>query len=193
MCAQPVPELRTVPPAEQFEWRKHLPEAFSDPLAVLEADHACQLALCDVLERLVHNPRHGADEREIAAVLDYFCHGLPLHIADEEEDLFPLMRRRAAAGDDIEHIVELLHREHQADRRLNDQLCGDIACLATGRAFADPSRFLMSAFTFAKTQRRHLAWENTVVLKQARKCLTFADQAELGRRMADRRGLATSD
>jgi len=190
MCAL---KASTSGPDARFARTSHAPEAFRHPIAVIEADHAQQLALCDVLDRLLHNPRHGAAAEEMEAVRDYLRQDLPLHIADEEEDLFPLMRRRAAAGDDIEHIFELLHQEHQTDRRLKDELCSDVECLVSGHAFADPARFLMSAYTFAETQRRHLAWENTVVLKRARKCLTKADQTELGQRMAKRRGLEVPD
>lgn len=167
----------------------HTPEAFRDPIAVIEVDHAQQLAVCGVLDRLVRNPRHGADGQEIAAVHDYLRNHLPLHIADEEEDLFPLMRQCATADNDLEQILSQLYLEHQTDRRLNDDLCGDIECLIDGHAFADPSRFLMNAFAFSETQRRHLAWENAVVVTRARKCLCNADRAELGRCMAKRRGL----
>ncbi|MHA1600403.1 MAG: hemerythrin domain-containing protein [Alphaproteobacteria bacterium] len=180
-------------PDTLFTRISHAPEAFRHPIAVIEADHVQQLALCDVLDRLLHNPRHGATAEEMAAVRDYLHHDLILHIADEEEDLFPIMRRHAAAGDDIEHIFELLQQEHQTDRCLNDELCGHVECLVSGHAFADPARFLMSVFTFAETQRRHLAWENTVVLKRARKYLSKTDQAELGQRMAKRRSIAVPD
>lgn len=171
----------------------HEPAAFRDPIAVLEADHAQVLALCDVLDRLQRNPRHGADPAEVAAVHNYLQDHLSSHIADEEEDLFPLLRGTAAAGDDIDRILGLLHAEHETDRRLNHDLCGDLERLVGGRAFTDPARFLMTLTIFAETQRRHLAWENTVVLARARKHLKDADRVELGRRMAQRRGLVPPD
>lgn len=172
----------------RFEWRRPTPDDFKRPIAVIEADHAYQLAICDVLDRLVHNPRHGAEEAEIAAVHEYLCTGLPMHMADEEEDLFPLLRKHAGGDDGLEQILGQLHLEHRTDGRLIDDLCRDIECLIGGQAFADPARFLMTAFAFSETQRRHLAWENAVVLSRARKFLTKADRAELGRRMARRRG-----
>lgn len=175
-------------PGARFARTSHAPEAFFDPIAVIEADHAQQFAVCDVLDRLVHNPRHGADADEIAAVRDYLRTHLPLHIADEEEDLFPLMRQCATVDDDLEQILGQLYLEHQTDRRLNDDLCNDIECLIDGHAFADPARFLMNAFVFSETQRRHLAWENAVVVARARKYLCKADRAKLGRSMAKRRG-----
>ncbi len=193
MSAQARPGTDSASPGARFEWRRPTPEDFKRPIAVIEADHAYQLAICDVLNRLLHNPRHGADEQEIAAVREYLCSCLPLHIADEEEDLFPLLRKHAGAEDGLEQILGQLHLEHRTDRHLIDDLCTDIGCLIGGQAFADPARFLMTAFAFSETQRRHLAWENAVVMSRARKCLTKADLAELGRRMAKRRGFDLPD
>lgn len=190
MCAQARPKTGPASPDVTFTWRQHAPEDFKRPITVIETDHAIQLAICDVLDRIIQNPRHGAGEQEIKTMREYLCTHLPLHIADEEEDLFPLLRQCASADDELEQILGQLHREHHMDQRLDDDLCRDLKCLIDGNAFADPVRFLMTAFAFGETQRRHLAWENAVVVSRARKYLTKADQAELGRRMAKRRGIA---
>jgi hemerythrin-like domain-containing protein len=190
MCAQAKPKTDPASPDVTFTWRQHEPEDFTRPIAVIESDHAIQLAICDVLDRIIQNPRHGAGEQEVATVHEYLCTQMPHHIADEEEDLFPLLRQRGAADDELEKILGQLHREHHMDRRLDDDLCRDLNCLIGGQPFADPVRFLMTAFAFGETQRRHLAWENAVVVSRARKYLTKADKAELGRRMAKRRGIA---
>ncbi len=59
--------------------------------------------------------------------------------------------------------------------------------IANGGEPADREAFPHDARAFAIFQRRHLGWENGTVLPLARKRLTDADQAELGRRMAARR------
>ena len=61
------------------------------------------------------------------------------------------------------------------------------AARAAGRQPADAVEFGHAARAFSVFQRRHLAWENGTVLPLARKRLTAADQADMGRRMADRR------
>ena len=119
----------------------------------------------------------------------YLGHDYPMHIADEEADLFPLLRRRCPPCDRIEEIFELLCREHLTDARLNTALTEDLEPLIAGRAFNDPARVLMNLFAFVETQRRHLAWENAVILPRARAYLTPADCVELGRRLAARRGI----
>lgn len=49
--------------------------------------------------------------------------------------------------------------------------------------------FCTLARGFARSQRRHLGWENGTVLPLAEKRLTDEDQAAPGRSMAKRRGL----
>lgn len=165
------------------------PAAFRAPLDFLAAEHTRQLAICDVLDRLVHNPRSGADHAELEAVRDYLVRDLPMHIDDEGWDLFPMLQRRCPVTDDVGEMLELLHKEHEADRELQRELVLNLESLIGGRAFDDPARFFMNAFAFSETQRRHLAWENTVILTRARRHLTEEDCAELGRRMAARRGI----
>ena len=53
--------------------------------------------------------------------------------------------------------------------------------------------FVHEARTFGVLQRRHLAWENGTILPLARKRLNKHDLAELGRKMAARRGLSFPD
>jgi hemerythrin-like domain-containing protein len=171
----------------------HAPEAFRAPIDLIAADHERQLVVCGVMERLVHNPRHGAQRRVIEAVRTYLARDLPLHVADEEEDLFPLLRRRCPSGDRIDEIFDILCGEHDADARLNNDVSEDLEALIGGRALGDPARFLINLFAFSQTQRRHLAWENAVILPRARAYLTATDTLELGRRMARRRGMVIHD
>lgn len=162
---------------------------FLDPIEFIVAEHERQLAVCGVMDRLLLNPRHGADRAEIKAVRDYLQQDFPMHIADEEGDLFPLLQCRCPRGDNIQEVFDLLLREHETDRDLNRQVSDDLEVLIAGRAFTDPARFLMGLCVYSETQRRHLAWENAVVLPRARKHLTEEDCFKLGYNMAARRGL----
>lgn len=163
-------------------------ESFGAPIDFIAIEHEHQLAVCAVLDRLLRNPRHGAQPATVETIRDYLLHDLPMHIADEEEDLFPLLRRRCPESDDVEGIFAILHQEHKIDGRLNKVVSDDLEFIVSGRAFLDPARFLMNLFAFVETQRRHLAWENSVVLPRARRYLTIEDCTSLGRRMAARRG-----
>ena len=175
---------------EAFTSSQQDPRTFLAPLDILEGDHARQHAVCELLDQLVRNPRHAAARRELEVVRDYLVCEMPLHVADEEEDLFPLLRRRCPKTDDVGEIFDLLQREHDIDWTLHRALVQNLDALIAGAALADPTQFIANATAFAETQRRHLAWENAVILPRARRHLSAEDQAELGARMAARRGLA---
>ena len=177
----------------RFEVSAIEPAALRSPLNFLSAEHARQIAICDVLDRLVRSPRGGADRAELEAVHAYLIRDLPLHIDDEDWDLFPLLRRRCPMTLEVEQMFQLLHNEHETDRELQAELVLNLEHLIKHEAFDDPARFFMNAFAFSQTQRRHLAWENQVVLTRAWRHLTEDDHMELGRRMAARRGITLSD
>ncbi|MDJ0949222.1 MAG: hemerythrin domain-containing protein [Alphaproteobacteria bacterium] len=168
------------------------PRDFLDPLEFLLADHHRQRSLCDTLDALAEGPVDGDTPATVEAVLSYLIEVMPLHIADEEEDLFPLLARRSRPTDGFDDIVTVLRAEHQADEELFEPVIDAI------RRLTDPespvrSRHIRPVPAFAEAQRRHLAWENAVVLPLARKRLAAADLVDLGRAMAARRGLAYPD
>ena len=76
-----------------------LPESapgFDRPIAVLKHCHDRIRKQLATLEKLLaHLPRHGADEQArqaAAAVMKYFDQAAPLHHADEEQNLLPMLR-----------------------------------------------------------------------------------------------------
>lgn len=169
------------------------PEVFRAPLDFIVAEHGRQLAVCTVIERLRHNPRHGAQRVTMEAARSYLIRDYPLHLADEEEDLFPLLLRRCPREDPLDQVLALLRREHAADASLHLAVIEDLALLIGGRALDDPARAFMNLGAFSENQRRHLAWENAVVVPRAQRYLTEADHLSIGRRMAWRRGVALPD
>ncbi len=169
------------------------PEVFRAPLDFIVAEHDRQLAVCNVIERLRHNPRHGAQRATIEAARSYLIRDYPLHLADEEEDLFPLLQQRCPQEDSLDEVLALLRREHAADASLHLAVIEDLALLIVGRALDDPARAFMNLAAFGETQRRHLAWENAVVIPRAQRYLTEADHLSIGRRMAWRRGIEIRD
>ncbi|MCB2076099.1 MAG: hemerythrin domain-containing protein, partial [Novosphingobium sp.] len=113
-----------------------------------------------------------------------------LHVLDEEEDLFPLLRRRTELEDRIDDTLEVLCQEHDADRRDAHDIVEGLSALAE-RGAARPLKvaFRKLLRRFAANERRHLTVENAIVLPLARARLTADDLRNLGRRMAARRGL----
>lgn len=169
------------------------PEAFRRPLDIIRADHDRQSAVCDGIEAMAYGTGPAPAPAGVEALLAYLREDLPLHTQDEEADLFPLLRDRSPRGDDIHEVLDQLSREHALDKDLADFLLDDLETCARRGAGAPPRRFAINARAFAETQRRHLGWENRLVLPAARTRLTSGDLDSLGRNMAARRKIAFPD
>jgi hemerythrin-like domain-containing protein len=164
------------------------PELIHEPLNWLFAEHYRHRQLCQLIERVGTATVLLADEaREILAFLR---HDMPLHVIDEEDDLFPLLRRRCQPADELDAMLGALSAEHHDDLDRSRALIAALEqALADGRS---PGRDRESRrlFTdFAQHERRHIALENAVVLPIARLRLTAADLRSLSIRLAARRGV----
>lgn len=156
------------------------------PLDFVFADHFRQRTLCNLLTKLAD--ADAADPGMAGAVLSYLRTDLPLHVLDEEEDLFPLMRRRCAPEDEVERILSLLEAEHGNDERLAADILEALPAIADAAGPVPlPDRLADLLLQFAIDQRRHLVYENSVLLPIARRRLTESDLENLSRRMKARR------
>src|SRR5690606_38485682 len=108
---------------------------------------------------------------------------------DEEGELFPLIRLRCRAEDGFDALLAMLQDEHQKDDALAEGLCTGLRHLAAGQRLTDAVAFRQHVAAFTEALRRHLSWENEVLLPLARKRLTAADKQLIGRSMAARRGI----
>ena len=163
-------------------------EDFLHPIEFLFAEHDRQRVLCATLERIANDPLAPDAAENAALVLGYCEEHLQAHIADEETDLFPLLRRRCEPDDAIGTILGLLDEEHVADAEIFRRLVTPLRTVANGEVPADSGAFAGDARAFSILQRRHLSWENGTLLPLARRRLSKDDLAELGRRLATRRG-----
>jgi len=163
------------------------PSDFRSATEFLAAEHRRQSALCDLLEQVCHNPRHGIAEPILAALHEYLDAGFALHIRDEEEDFLPVVERRAAPQENMRKLHAQLAHEHEVDLKIARDLAGEIDCLSKHQAFRDPAKFLSDAWRFAEAHRRHIVWEDSVVLPRARRCLTASDHEQMLKSMAARR------
>ncbi|MDA4844458.1 hemerythrin domain-containing protein [Hoeflea poritis] len=158
------------------------------PLDYILSDHFRQRSLCKAVEDLAN-----ADDfdREMAeAVLRFMKSDFGLHVIDEEEDLFPLLRRRALPEDDINMVLGALSLEHASDHDDAERIVEGLAqALETRRADFPDAEFAALLKRFAAGERRHLIVENAIVMPLARARLNDDDLRNLGRRMAARRGI----
>lgn len=157
------------------------------PLEFIVADHLRQRHLCCVMERLADEPL--LNRALAVAVADHISGEMTIHVIDEEEDLFPLLRRRAWPEDDVERVLGLLSREHFEDDRIAEAIVAGLRETVEANAEELSLELRAALRDFARRQRRHLAVENAVIMPLAEIRLTPKDREGLARRMAVRRGI----
>ena len=157
------------------------------PLDYIVADHHRQRELFSMCDEFAE--ADDFDAKLADTIATFLETEMELHVIDEEEDLFPILRRRLLPEDDVERILGLLSGEHAAD----EALAGEIITAmreGIGASCATVATALRNALlTFADRQRRHLAVENAIVIPLAATRLSKKDIIDLGRRMAVRRGV----
>jgi hemerythrin-like domain-containing protein len=166
--------------------------SFDRPLDMLVACHARiedQLrALEGLTQRLHANGCDSQAQGAAQAVLRYFDTSGTLHHEDEDHDLFPLLRVLAAAQGQvaIAAAIDELEREHETMAGQWSRLRARLQQIALGEGALDGEELSRFAWLY----RRHMDRESAAVLPFARKALDAAQLAELGERMAARRGVA---
>ncbi len=163
---------------------------FLSPLDFIWSEHGRQLMLYDWLGELVNDEQLGPISKEAEKLIAFLTEDLLLHDKDEEEDLFRLLTLRCRPEDGFDGILKELEFEHSLDRVLALHIVIDLEVIADRRTLESPMRMFVNVRTFVEAQRRHLAWENGVVLPLAQKRLEPGDLEEMGRNMAARRGMA---
>ncbi|WP_395646939.1 hemerythrin domain-containing protein [Terricaulis sp.] len=151
-------------------------------------EHLRHREMCTALERMAAAP--AADAVEAAKLAQFIRHDLTLHILDEEELFFPLLRERCLPEDEIDAALQRMNREHAEDRELSAQVRLILLSIATeAKAPASIKGGAEALRRFAQNQRRHMMLENAVLIPLARRRLTGGDLAALGQRLAARRRL----
>jgi hemerythrin-like domain-containing protein len=181
---------KTESTSEQIET---IPEnLFREPVDYLQAEHYRQRTVCKFLADIALEPRAAA-AKQMATVLGYLERDLPRHVADEEEDLFPMLRVRCRPEDNVEGLLHLLREEHVREQELSAAVIDDLRALSEGRRIQREADFLRAATALNEAQLRHLSWEDRLILPLSRKRFTPADMETVGRSMATRHGVAYPD
>jgi iron-sulfur cluster repair protein YtfE (RIC family) len=164
------------------------PALLKEPLEFLFAEHYRHRHMCKVLEYLAIASIF--DAGLIASTDDFIRYDLTLHVIDEEEDLFPLLRRRCSEEDDIEDVLGRLSADHALDQELARAVRTVLSQSLEGRLA--PSAVTggpQALVQLARQEKSHMALENAVVMPLARRRLTPDDLEALSLRLAARRGV----
>jgi hemerythrin-like domain-containing protein len=157
---------------------------FDNPLDFIAEDHMREREVCALIDKLVTASSTKSAERKM--IVEFLTEQLPLHLADEEIDLFPLMLERCDPEEDIKELIEQLEADH--GHALADAPA--IAALIEAKKPGDEafSATACSQMTdFASHARRHLILENAIILPIARVRLTEDDLETMSDHMRERR------
>ena len=162
--------------------------ALADPIAWFFAEHQRHRQFCDLMQRASMATSFEADV--LAWLLDFVVNDLTVHVLDEEQDLFPLLRARAEPEDDIDNLLGRLSGEHAKDLTRAAAVRGHLeTCLGLRAPIGRNNVRRRALEAFAIQERSHLALENAAVLPIARLRLSEADLLDLSNRLAARRGI----
>ena len=159
----------------------------SNPLDLIESTHRMQLLLCDTLEKIADGLPLCVDGNLCRQAIETLRVDFPLHHLDEEKGLFPLIERRAAPADHLDRILDRLAQEHKKDEGYSAELIESLELLSQGKRPANPDMVGYMLRGFFESYRRHIQWEDAVVMPLARERLTKEDLDDLERIMAQHR------
>lgn len=158
-----------------------------NPLDMIASAHAVQVQMCDAMERIADGLPDEVDRRLCAQVASCLAFDLPLHHHDEEEALFPLLKMRALPEDGLDQILDRLAAEHASDNDFASEIAEALETLGQGGRPANPEMLGYMLRGFFERYRRHVQWENTLVMPLARLRLMPEDLETLQARMSENR------
>ena len=169
---------------------------FKDPIGMLGDCHRRIERFLNALFTVANDAKGGPCTNEqqaaLAISLRYFREAAPKHTADEEETLFPRLRRLRrpdmqpllAKMDSLQQDHELAEESH---RKVDDL---GRSWLANGQLSPEDAERLATV-QLVELYCRHIAVEDTEVFPFAANVLSSYDRIAMGTEMATRRGLGT--
>jgi len=166
---------------------------FTDPTGLLSDCHRrieMFLGLLEAVAKVIDEAPDEEARRALENSLRYFREAAPKHTADEEESLFPRLRRlHLAEVQSAFSKLEELEADHRWAQPRHDQiekLGADY--LSRGTLSADQvERFREAVADLSAMYRRHIAVEDEVLFPVASKSLSPADKQAIAEEMAARR------
>ncbi len=167
---------RVLPVAAREPLPERLPLSIDgDPLDFLCNSHHAQLALCDVLEGIADSLPNDIDRRLCFRAAMALRVDISLHHLDEERGLFPLLRKRVSVHESLQSSLQRLESEHYADEGFSEEVIEGLEALSRARADINHELIGYMLRGFFESIRRHIAFENEVLLPLARNAFTSGD------------------
>lgn len=160
-----------------------------NPLDWFAREHDRHREMCAQMREMARSKTF--DRAAVVAMAEFIERDLAQHLIDEEQELFPLLLRRAKPDDGAEEVLQRLAAEHRHDRNHAQAIGVHLRrCLDERRAPGDDPLAGVALASFATHELTHLALENAVVVPLARLRLGARDLSGLRRRLAAKRSRA---
>ena len=167
--------------------------SFSEPTGLLSDCHRrIEMFLGSLVQvaPLLEKPLDAQTRSAMETALRYFREAAPKHTADEEESLFPRLRRML--NPEVEAALETLdplERDHRRADSLHAQVDGlGRKCLQGGSLSSEDAReFDQAVAELASIYKEHIRIEDELVFPVAGKVLSSTEKAAIAAEMAARR------
>jgi hemerythrin-like domain-containing protein len=172
--------------------------SFSDPTKLLSDCHRRVEMFLQSLEAVAensHGPLTEEAARSLERALQYFREAAPKHTADEEESLFPRLRKISDPQlQSAMDKVEALEHDHRWAEPLHSLVDGlGQKYLQNGKLSDEEARrFRGSMRMLSAMYRRHIEIEDKYLFPIAEQVLSPELKAEIAAEMANRRGVKSS-
>lgn len=150
-----------------------------DPIDLIESDHRLQLELCDILELIADCLPSTVEGSVLETAGSTLRDGFRAHMQFEDTVLFPLLKQRGAEHPMLCSALDQLAHEHVTDEDFSQEVADALDGLQQGGRPTNPDMIGYMLRGFFLCQRRHVEWENAVVLPEARSLLTEEDLDDL--------------
>ncbi len=168
---------------------------FTDPIGMLGDCHRRIERFLNALVAIAAQEKGGPltepHRTALATSLRYFREAGPKHTADEEESLFPRLRRiDLARTRAILARIDCLEQDHECAGRAHDEVdrLGQLWLTKGQLSPTEASQLSTLLDQLAKLYRNHIAVEDTEIFPFAASVLPLSDREAVGAEMAARRG-----
>ncbi len=144
-------------------------------LASIEKEHSAERKLCDMLERMADNLMEPLDTELARTGILSMRRCLKRHVILEERYLYPVLTKRLCPGDLADNMLEHIRREHAADESLAHDTADQLELALERGRVENPEMLGYMLRGFFECRRRHIAWEDAVVIPLARLRLSAKD------------------
>ena len=155
-----------------------------DPIKRIEDEQAHMMALCDMLETIADEIPDNLNPSTFVMAARSLRHELPRLHRHEEQLLFPMLAKRAWPEDNIDEILDGFRQENAMDEGYAEEVLTVLDRLSLGRGLENLEMAGYLLRGFFESLRRHLRWENIILLKLARQRLQEDDLAQMSHQLS---------